>query len=103
MVITINKNWRFYLGDAPEAFQTDFDDKGWRTVTVPHDWSVEGPFSKDYSSGTGYLQGGTAWYRRRLFVPDEMRGKKIWVVFDGVYKNSQVWCNSYYLGKRASG
>lgn len=103
MVISINKNWRFHLGDEPEAFQTDYEDKGWRAVTLPHDWSVEGPFSKEYSSGTGYLQGGTAWYRGRFFVPEELRGKKIWVVFDGVYKNSQVWCNSYYLGKRAFG
>lgn len=103
MMISINKNWRFYLGDAPEAFQRDFDDKSWRAVTLPHDWSVEGPFSKEYSSGTGYLQGGTAWYRGRFFVPEKLKGKKLWVVFDGVYKNSQVWCNSYYLGKRASG
>lgn len=103
MVISINKDWRFYLGDEPEAFQTDFDDGSWRAVTLPHDWSVEGPFSKKYSSGTGYLQGGTAWYRGRVFVPEALKGKKIWVVFDGVYKNSQVWCNSYYLGKRTSG
>lgn len=103
MVISINKNWRFHLGDEPEAFQTDFNDNDWRRVTLPHDWSVEGPFSKKYSSGTGYLQGGTAWYRGRFFVPETMKGKKIYVVFDGVYKNSQVWCNSYYLGKRAFG
>ena len=72
-------------------------------MVIPHDWSVEQPFSQEYSSGTGYLAGGTGWYRVRFTLPEEYRGKKISLLFDGVYKNSQVWCNSYYLGKRPNG
>lgn len=70
---------------------------------VPHDWSVELPFSKDCSSGTGYLAGGIGWYRVRFALPEELKGKRVRLAFDGVYKNSQVWCNSYYLGKRPNG
>ena len=51
----INNNWKFYYGDQPSAFQKDFDDAAWESVTVPHDWSVTLPFDRTCSSGTGYL------------------------------------------------
>lgn len=97
------QDWRFYLGDLPEAWRKDFDDTGWHPVCVPHDWAVAQPFSRQWSSGTGYAQGGTGWYRHRFYLPEEARGKHITVRFDGVYKNSFVWCNSYYLGNRPNG
>lgn len=99
----MNSNWKFHLGEIEEAWFKGFDDSGWRTVMLPHDWSIEYPFSQDCSSGTGYVRGGIGWYRLRFTLPKEYQGKMIRVVFDGVYKNSQVWCNSYYLGKRPSG
>ncbi len=109
--IILRDNWKFYLeeGDggwrepAEEAWYKGYDDSAWRSVILPHDWSVEKPFSRDYSSGTGYLAGGIGWYRAHFRLPEEYRGKRIKIVFDGVYKNSQVWCNSYYLGKRPYG
>lgn len=122
--IILRDNWRFCLerqeaevnlncggkaeGEYPysateAAWYRGYDDSAWRRVTVPHDWSVEQPFSRIYSSGTGYLAGGVGWYRVRFSLPEEYRGKNVRVVFDGVYKNSQVWCNSYYLGKRPYG
>ena len=75
-----------------------YRDDAWETVTVPHDWSVTMPFDRSCSSGTGYLPGGTAWYRKRFFLPEEARGKRVRIVLDGVYKNAKLWCNSYYLG-----
>lgn len=102
-ILTLNKDWRFHLGECEESWYKGYDDSSWRDVMIPHDWSVEAPFSKDYSSGTGYLMGGIGWYRVSFALPEEYCGKRIRVVFDGVYKNSQVWCNSYYLGKRPSG
>lgn len=99
----LKENWRFHLGECEDAWYKGYDDSSWRKVTVPHDWSVEAPFSKEYSSGTGYLAGGIGWYRVRFFLPESCRGKRIRLLFDGVYKNSQVWCNSYYLGKRPNG
>lgn len=89
--------------DTDAAWYKGYDDSAWQQVTVPHDWSVEYPFSRACSSGTGYLGGGVGWYRVHFFLPEEYRGKNVRVVFDGIYKNSQVWCNSYYLGKRPYG
>jgi len=94
---------RFHAQDAPDAWQAWFDDSSWEEVTLPHDWSVAGPFSRDFSSGTGYLAGGIGWYRIRITPKKEWKGKRISIVFDGVYKNSRVWCNSYYLGHRPNG
>lgn len=95
--------WKFHYNDCPDAWYKDFDDCGWEEVNVPHDWSVHMPFSREYSSGTGYLAGGIGWYRTKFYLPEELKNKKIYITFDGVYKNSQVWCNSYYLGKRPFG
>ena len=101
--VVLSKNWRFHLGDEPYAWQAWYDDSSWREVTVPHDWSVELPFSREYSSGTGYLAGGIGWYRLRITPDPSWEGKQISITFDGVYKNSRVWFNSYYLGERPNG
>lgn len=103
IVSNLNLNWKFKRGDEPQAWYKGFDDAGWRSVTLPHDWSVEEPFSREHSSGTGYLPGGTGWYRRTFELPSELKGKKVFITFEGVYNHSQVWCNSYYLGKRPYG
>ena len=95
--------WKFHYQDCPDAWYKGYDDTEWERVTVPHDWSVHMPFSREYSSGTGYLAGGTGWYRTTFSLPEELKGKRIFITFDGVYKNSQVWCNSFYLGKRPYG
>lgn len=99
----LNKNWIFHFGDCPDAWYKGYQALDWKEVTIPHDWSVSKPFSREYSSGTGYLAGGIGWYRKSFTLPESYRGKKISIVFDGVYKNSQVWCNSYYCGKRPNG
>ena len=101
--LCLSKNWRFHLGDEPYAWQAWYDDSTWKEVTVPHDWSVEYPFSREYSSGTGYLAGGIGWYRLRITPDPSWEGKQISITFDGIYKNSRVWINSYYLGERPNG
>lgn len=103
MLTTLKDNWLFHLGDVPEAWQKDFKDGDWLPVVVPHDWAVSQPFSPAHSSGTGYLPGGTGWYRLHFNLPEEYRDKKLWVRFEGVYKNCQVWFNGYNLGKHAYG
>ncbi|MDE6989757.1 MAG: glycoside hydrolase family 2 protein [Lachnospiraceae bacterium] len=94
---------RFHLGDVPDAWQAWYEDDDWESVALPHDWSVHMPFSKEYSSGTGYLAGGIGWYRIRVTPDAAWRGKQIRIHFDSIYKNSRVWCNSTYLGERPNG
>ncbi|MBR4669245.1 MAG: glycoside hydrolase family 2 [Butyrivibrio sp.] len=95
--------WKFHYGECEEAWYKGFDDSSWEVVTVPHDFAVTAPFSEEYSSGTGYLRGGIAWYRLSVKIPEEYKGKRISLVFDGIYKNSYVWVNSYFMGKRPYG
>lgn len=66
---------------------------------LPHDWSVELPFSRTYSSGTGYLAGGIGWYRGRFWLPEAFRGKKIRLVFDGVYKTVRYSATAIIWGR----
>ncbi|GHU76504.1 hypothetical protein FACS189461_4120 [Spirochaetia bacterium] len=99
------EDWKFSLTNPIDPWAPGFDDKSWQDVIVPHDWAVTFPFSRANSSGTGYLPGGTGWYRTRFTAPPSFTGKNetAFINFDGVYKNSQVWCNGYYLGLRPSG
>lgn len=99
----LNTNWYFHLGDEENAFEKNYSDADWQQVTLPHDWSVQYPKDRNLSSGTGYVVGGTAWYRKHFTLSSDAKGKKYFLCFDGIYKNSQVWINGYYLGKRPNG
>lgn len=102
-IITLSDHCRFHLGDEPDAWQAWYDDTDWQEVTLPHDWSVTLPFDRNCSSGTGYLPGGIGWYRLHIKPDESWKGRQLSICFDGVYKNSRVWCNSYYLGERPNG
>ncbi|MDO4740899.1 MAG: beta galactosidase jelly roll domain-containing protein, partial [Eubacteriales bacterium] len=101
--IDLNPDWRFHLGDDPAADFMGYDDSAWRKVSLPHDWSVEHPFDRAHSSGTGYLPGGTAWYRKHFFLSPGDADGRVRLTFGGVYKHARVWINSNYLGQRAYG
>lgn len=98
-----NYGWKFHKGDIPGGEALKLDEKNWRDVDLPHDWSIEGPFSKDNFSCTGYLPGGIGWYRKTFNIPASLNEKKIFICFEGVYDNSEVWINGQYLGKRPNG
>jgi beta-galactosidase len=97
--------WKFRRGDFPGAEAPEFSDADWRTLDLPHDWSIEGPFDeKEPSSFCGaYLPTGVGWYRKRFRLPDSYKDKKLTIEFDGVYQLSEVWINGQFLGKRPYG
>lgn len=122
---SFDAGWRFYRGDAVGAENAGFDDNAWRRVDLPHDWSVEnlpsfpqedghgavwggidvplqtGPFDVYASEGkrsTGWCVGGAGWYRKRFSAANLPSERQVEIVFDGVYMNSDVWCNGQHLG-----
>ena len=97
--------WKFLKSDAPGAHEPAFADTSWRSLDLPHDWSIEGPFSpKESSEGAGgYAPTGIGWYRKRFRLPASHRDRGISIEFDGIYQNSEVWINGQYLGKRPYG
>lgn len=72
-------------------------------VMLPHDWSVEGPFDQKWASATAFLPAGVGWYRKTFATPGDAAGKAVAIHFDGIYKQSKVWCNGHLLGERPSG
>ena len=96
----LEQNWRFLKGNAPDAHKAAFDDAKWRKLNLPHDWSIEEPFDPKDAGGAsgGYLPGGLGWYRKTFTLPEEHRGKRVIVDFDGVYMNATVWINGHKLG-----
>ena len=131
--LLMNFNWRFALGhscnidkdfgygssyfsyfakagygDGPS--NKDFDDRAWRILDLPHDWCVELPFDSTGGHSHGYKaigknfpENSIGWYRRKFFIPESDLGKHISIEFDGVFRNSVVWVNGFYLGTEHSG
>ena len=102
-VVNFNGGWKFFKGDAPGAQAVEFEDGGWRGLTLPHDWGIEGPFDEEWASATGFLPGGVGWYRKAFEAPEVNGGGRVYVHFDGVYCNSEVWVNGHRLGLRPNG
>ncbi len=103
--ISFDAGWLFNKGDATGAENPSFHDSTWRKLDVPHDWSIEGPFDKDNPTrgSGGFLPSGVGWYRKHFTVPVDSKNKRVFIEFDGVMANSDVWINGHHLGKRPYG
>jgi beta-galactosidase len=122
-VVSLKHDWKFTLGDPVNAHLPEYDDSGWRGVSVPHDWAIDQPFHRwndvqftrvvedgeegvsEHNGRTGGLPHvGVAWYRLRFAVersaPEQRRA---WLCFDGVMSNSAVYLNGVQVGERAYG
>ena len=102
---TFDYAWTFALGDHPGASATDYDDRSWRKLDLPHDWSIEGkPDRANPTAGAGgYYPAGVAWYRKTLAVPSSWRGKRVSIYFEGVYGIAEVFINGESLGTHPYG
>jgi len=102
-------DWKFFLGEAQDAEQASFKDADWRTVNLPHDWSIErvagteNLFNQKLPQCSGCLPGGIGWYRKTFTLPEETQGKRVFIEFDGVYMGSEVWINGEKLGTQPYG
>jgi beta-galactosidase len=103
--LSFDAGWRFFKGDAPGAEAVGYEDSDWRQIDVPHDWSIEGPFAAKNPTGPGggFLPAGIGWYRKHFELPGEYAGRCIFIEFDGVMANSDVWINGFHLGRRPYG
>lgn len=104
-VRNFNDSWRFLQEDAHSAEQPTFDDSRWRSLNVPHDWSITGPIAQSNPTGQGggYFPNGIGWYRKDFSLAETDSHRHVYIVFDGVMANSDVWINGFYLGKRPYG
>ncbi len=105
VTLSFDKDWRFLKDNADGAEKPGFDDARWRQLDVPHDWSIEGPYDQQAPSGRGggYLPSGISWYRRHFVLGDVTPKHRVFVEFDGVMANSDIWINGYHLGHRPYG
>src|SRR5579859_489745 len=118
-VTSLDFDWRFHPGDipgvltdsstggnlspTPDFLRPAYDDSSWQKVNVPHDYIVEGTFDPKADEAHGYLPVEPAWYRKTITIPAMNQGRRLWLEFDGVYRDSQMWLNGHFLGRHASG
>src|SRR5579871_876528 len=103
--LLFDHDWKFLLGDPEGAGLPSYDAGAWRTLDVPHDWSIEGkidPQSPMGGSG-GFFPAGVGWYRKTFTVSSAWNGKKVSVDFEGVYMNATVSINGHDLGMHPYG
>jgi beta-galactosidase len=97
--------WKFTLDNPGDAQKPGFNDNAWRTVNLPHDWSIEGKINRDNSTGAagGFFPGGIGWYRQTFVAPESWRNQSVEIEFEGVYEDSDVWLNGKHLGFHPDG
>ncbi|XPF93310.1 glycoside hydrolase family 2 TIM barrel-domain containing protein [Colwellia sp. RE-S-Sl-9] len=101
---SFNYGWMFSKGTQAGAQSPAFDDSHWQAVTLPHDWSIEGPFDKKYNARNGGLPVfGDGWYRKKFTLPKSAQGKYVSVTFDAAMDHSKVYINGHLLGERPYG
>lgn len=97
--IDFNKNWKFAKGNPPAAAAPWFDDAGWQSVRLPHDWAISGPFDPTLSGETGKLPWkGEGWYRKSFRAETSWAGKRVYAIFDGVMAFPRVYVNGKLAG-----
>jgi beta-galactosidase len=131
--LSLNNNWKFALGhatdpakdfkhgtgyfsylaktgfgDGPAAL--NFDDRAWRSVTLPHDWAVEMPFDGRASASHGnkavgprFPENSVGWYRHAFFIPSTDLGRRIRVEFDGIQRDARIFVNGFLVGEELNG
>jgi beta-galactosidase len=118
-ITSLDSDWRFHLGDisgvlpdhsnngnltpTSELLSSAYDDSLWQRVNVPHDYIVEGVFDPKADEAHGYLPVQPGWYRKTISIPATDQGRRLWLEFDGVYRDSQMWLNGQFLGRHVSG
>lgn len=102
-----NFNWQFMLKDENAVFINDDNEQSlgsWQTINIPHDWSVELDYTEqNAASSTGFKPAGVGWYRKEFNLSDDDLNKVVWLEFDGIYNNSQVWINGHFVTERPNG
>jgi beta-galactosidase len=103
--LAADAGWKFVLGDPSGAEAPAFSDAAWRSVDLPHDWSIESKPGKDNPSGSGggFFPGGIGWYRKTFHAPVAWKGRQVSVEFDGVYRDATVYLNGHKLGAHPYG
>ncbi|HEY5234452.1 MAG TPA: beta-galactosidase GalA [Verrucomicrobiae bacterium] len=121
--LSLDLNWKFHLGDDwPNASDLShlgtstgpiterFNDSAWRAVNLPHDWGIELPFDRNGDKDHGYRPLGRnfpsnsiAWYRRTFELPSSDSGKRIWLTFDGAFRDTTVWVNGWLVRHHEGG
>ncbi len=101
---SFNHDWRFRLGE-PQGWGPMEPDESWRLVELPHDWSIELDRDPNAPNGVsvGFFPMGRGYYHKTFTAPEEWRGKKVMLAFEGVYMNAEAWLNENYLGRHPYG
>ena len=121
--LSLDANWKFHLGDDwPDALHLDkagastgpaavkFNDAAWRSIELPHDWAIELPFDRAADTshgfkpvGPGFPKNSIGWYRRTFDLAPADSGQRIWLQFDGVFRDATVWVNGWLVARHEGG
>ena len=99
----INDSWKFHLGSVAGASGKEFNDADWDYVDLPHDFSITQEFTAEGERESGFLLGGTGWYRKHFTLSEDLSGKRVVLNFDGVYSHAAVYVNGKRVGEHHYG
>ncbi|MCV9951877.1 glycoside hydrolase family 2 TIM barrel-domain containing protein [Paenibacillus sp. BT-177] len=106
VIMPFRTDWKFVEGNYTGAEKTDYKDEHWRDLHLPHDWSIEKSFDPHmpYGGNQAYLpRWSVGWYRKHFNVKPSSPKQRVYIQFDGIHSNSEVWLNGHFVGKRPYG
>lgn len=106
VIMPFRTDWKFVEGNYTGAEKTDYNDGHWRDLHLPHDWSIEKSFDPHmpYGGNQAYLpRWSVGWYRKHFNVEPSSPKQRVYIQFDGIHSNSEVWLNGHFVGKRPYG
>src|SRR5512133_2441407 len=85
---SINKNsWKFFLGGDKNASKKGFNDAGWQSITIPHDFNggidginnsvFKGRFDFENDPDKRMMYKGPGWYRTSFQIDKKFTGKRV--------------------------
>jgi len=95
-VINFNREWKYARGDYNGAMQINYDDSRWESVGLPHSFDIPYFMSKDFYVGYG-------WYRKHFLLSKPSLSKKVFLEFDGVFQEAEVYVNGHLTGTHVGG
>jgi len=121
--ISLDQDWRFHLGDlefftgcahgavynaakagnSPGPAQGDYDIRDWEVVSLPHDWAARQPFSEENIADWGYKPKGKGWYQKSFLLPEEAKGKTLFIEFEGIATHATIYFNGSLVARNFNG
>ena len=94
-----NSGWKLKVGDIAQAESVSYSDTGWKSVTLPHAFNEDEAFKLNIKDLTDTI----VWYRKHFRLPADVKGRKVFIEFEGARQGIDLYVNGHLVGQHENG